>query len=350
MKTISKYISSALMVAALGVTFTACDDWTEPEHVDLEYGTIVDADSEAYVKYLADLREYRGRQHKMVYTWFENGDAAFGTQGHRISAIPDSVDVIVLQNPESVTNQMLQEMYEGRTQKGQQFGYCIDLDLIKADYTALCEQLAQKRIDYLNEHGEDAEIPAELENPELHGFIAQETGKMFTHFSNIGFDCIMACFTGKATNYMSEAEIAEYTKEMNLFLGIINDWHQRHPEVPVDIYGRPQYIDSPLLADARHVFLSESVDATNTRMYSLAVIAAGNKVPESKLGVIASIPYEKIGVFPTGEYAVIGMGRWAAGQNIGAVGTVHTAEDYYLTNGGYTTVRTLIQLVNPSAK
>ncbi len=40
------------MVAALGATFTACDDWTEPEHVDLDYGTIDTANPEAYVKYL----------------------------------------------------------------------------------------------------------------------------------------------------------------------------------------------------------------------------------------------------------------------------------------------------------
>ncbi|MCM1347825.1 MAG: glycoside hydrolase family 18 [Firmicutes bacterium] len=347
---ISKYISSALMVAALGTTFTACDDWTEPEHVDLNYGTIVDADSEAYVKYLADLREYRSRNHKKVYTWFGNLESAFGSQGHRISAIPDSVDIIVLENPQSVTNQMIQEMYEARTDKGQQFSYCIDLDQIIADYTSVCEEMAAKRIAYTEANGEDAEIPAELQDPNRHSFIAEETGNMLQHFDNVGFDCLMAGFKGQANNYMSDDEITAYKEEMNLFLGIIYDWHQRHTDVAVDILGRPQYIDHALLGEARMVFLSESLDATNTSMFSIALTAAGNAVPESKIGVVASIPFEKLGVFSTGEYAVIGMGRWAAGQKIGAVGTTHTAEDYFLTNGGYTTVRDLIQLVNPSAK
>ena len=44
MKRISKYISSALMMAACVCTFTSCDDWTEPEHIDLDYGTIDTSD------------------------------------------------------------------------------------------------------------------------------------------------------------------------------------------------------------------------------------------------------------------------------------------------------------------
>lgn len=93
-----KYLYSALLGLALGVSMTACDDWTEPESIDLNYGTIDQADPEAYAKYLADLREYRGRDHKKVYAWFDNV-AEFGSQGHRITALPDSIDVIVLTNP-----------------------------------------------------------------------------------------------------------------------------------------------------------------------------------------------------------------------------------------------------------
>ena len=46
-----KYLYSALLGLALGVSMTACDDWTEPESIDLNYGTIDQADPEAYAKY-----------------------------------------------------------------------------------------------------------------------------------------------------------------------------------------------------------------------------------------------------------------------------------------------------------
>ena len=150
------------MMAACVCTFTSCDDWTEPEHIDLDYGTIDTSDPAAYEKYLANLREYRQRPHKQVYAWFNNAETAFGSQGHRVSSLPDSIDVIVINNPEKVTDQMVQDMYQARVNKGQQFSYCVSFDDIKADYTALCEELAAKRIEYANENGEDAAIPAEL--------------------------------------------------------------------------------------------------------------------------------------------------------------------------------------------
>ncbi|MDE6100019.1 MAG: hypothetical protein K2G01_03165 [Paramuribaculum sp.] len=355
MKKIAKYISSALMVAALGATFTACDDWTEPEHVDLDYGTIDTANPEAYVKYLENLRAYRNSDHKLVYAWFDNVETAFGSQGHRISAIPDSVDVIVLNNPDKVTNQLVQEMFEARTNKGQQFSYVIDFDVIKADYTLLCEQLAAKRIEFININGEDAEIPAELKDPEFLTYLTESCAAQLKHFNTVGFDGLVAGFAGKPTNHMTQEELNAYKDQAALFLGIIEDWHQRNPSVAIDLLCKPQYIDSPLLAEARRVFLVESLDASSIDSYSYYVALADNAVPESKLGVLASVPDhtgadEKLGYFANGTLAVNGMAKWAAGQNIGAVGIYNTGADYFLTNGFYTNVRYVIETVNPSAK
>ena len=160
------------MMAACACAFTSCDDWTDPEHIDLNYGTIDTSDPAAYEKYLANLREYRQRPHKQVYAWFNNAEIAFGSQGHRVSALPDSIDVIVINNPEKVTDQMVQDMYQARVNKGQQFSYCVSFDDIKTDYTALCEELAAKRIEYTKENGEDAEIPAELLDPDFIDYTA----------------------------------------------------------------------------------------------------------------------------------------------------------------------------------
>lgn len=356
MKSISKYISSALMVAALGTAFTACDDWTEPESVDLDYGTI-DADTPAYTAYLANLREYRNTDHKRVYTWFNNSQEAFGSQGHRFSALPDSIDVIVIQNPDGVTNQQLQEMYEARVKKGQQFSYCIDFNAIKADWTLKCEELAAKRLEFQKEYGEDAEIPAELEDPEFTDYMAEAWTTQLSYFNTVGFDCIMAAFDGKATNHLTAAELAEYNAQANLFLGILADWHARNPNVPIDYLGKPQNItDKAILNDFRYVFLSEGLNATNPDMFSLYYNAAEGTVPDSKIGMVAAMRAvdtnadPKTGIFSNGTLAVSGLATWTAAHNVGAVGVFNAENDYFVTNGDFTNIRELIEKVNPAAK
>lgn len=355
MKSISKYISSALMIAAMGCAFTSCDDWTEPEHIDLGYGTIDTANPAAYEKYLANLREYRTRPHKQVYAWFNNAETAFGSQGHRVTALPDSIDVIVINNPEKVTNQMIQEMYEVRVNKGQQFSYCVSFDNIKADYTALCEELAAKRIAYTNENGEDAPIPAELQDPDIVDFTAEQATSKLALFNNIGFDCIMAAFTGKATNHMTPAELAEYMRQANAFLSIILDWNARHPEVKLDMYCTPQYTATDVLDKARYVFFSDSRKATNADMFSYYLKMAGNAVAESHSAMVASLPDAsgadaKLGVFSNGQLAVNGLADWTAAHEVGAAGLLNAGDDYFLTIGQYTNIRQFIQTVNPSAK
>lgn len=343
------------MIATLGCAFTACDDWTEPKSIDLDYGTIDQVDPVAYQKYLANLREYRSLPHKKVYTWFNNAETAFGSQGHRISALPDSVDVIVIANPDKVTNQMIEEMYTARVEKGQQFSYCVSFDDIKADYTALCEDLAAKRIAFINEYGEDAEIPADLLDPDLIDYTAQATAKKLSYFNGIGFDCIMAGFTGKSTNHMTPAELKEYMKQTNAFLGIINDWMSRHTDVSLDLFCVPQYTTTEILDQARYVFFSQSVSATNADQYTFYLNMAGESVELSKVGMVAPLPDctgtdPALGYYSSGALAVTGVADWTAAHEVGAVGTTNTGDDYFLTNGNYTNLRYLIQTVNPSAK
>lgn len=343
------------MIAAIGCAFTACDDWTEPESIDLDYGTIDQVDPVAYQKYLANLREYRSLPHKKVYTWFSNTENAFGSQGHRISALPDSVDVVVLANPDKVTNQMIQEMYDARVNKGQQFAYCVSYDDIKADYTLLCEDLAAQRIAYAKEHGEDAEIPAELQDPNLVDYIAQSATKKLSYFNGVGFDCIMAGFTGKSTNHMTPAELKEYMTYTNAFLGIILDWLDRNQNVEFDLFCVPQYTSADVIAKARYVFFSQSVTATNPDQYTFYLNMAGESVELSKVGMVAPLPDctgtdAALGYYSNGGLAVTGVADWTAANEVGAVGTYNTGDDYFITNGTYSNVRYLIQTVNPSAK
>lgn len=354
MKSLFKYISSALAIAVLGATMTSCDDWTEPEHVDLNYGTV--EDSPNYQKYLENLRAYRQKDHKKIYVWFDNVTDAFGTQGDRISAVPDSVDVIVLQNPDGVTNQMQAEMKKLSEQKGIEFGYCISFSAIRAAWTLTCEDLAAKRLDWEKEYG-DAPVPAELQDPDFSVFLIDYWTEKLRYFNSVGFDCLMAAYDGKATNHMTPAELAEYTAQTALFFNILNDWHQRNPEVAIDYVGRPQYVaDLDIVNDFRQVFLSGSLDATSYDGLTQVYAAAQGSVPDSKIGMVAAFRAldtaadPKTGFFADGTLAVEGLGTWAAAHNVGAAGVTNVSNDYFVTNGQYTTIRQFIQKINPAAK
>lgn len=356
MKNISKYISAALLTVALGCSFTACDDWTEPESIDLDYGTIDKADPESYLNYLANLREYRNKEHKLVYVWFDNKAEAFGTQSERISALPDSVDVIVINNPANVTNQFLQEMYDARVNKGQQFSYCISFNDIRADWTLTCEDLAAKRLEW-EAQNPGTPVPVELEDPDFGKFMSEAFSHQLKYFNTVGFDAIMVAFDGKRTIHLTPSELADYNAQANLFLGIVNDWHQRNPNVLIDFYGKAQNVtDQAILGIFNQVFPSESDAATDINAFTQIYNLLDGIVAPAKIGMVASMRAidtnadPKTGFFSNGTLAVNGLATWTAAHNVGAAGIKNVQTDYHITNGQYSTIRAFIQKINPAAK
>ncbi len=136
----NKFFKTGLSALAVltAVSFTSCDDWTETESEDLDFGTIDKVDPAAYAKYLQNLRDYRTTDHKKVYAWFNNTDN-FVSQANRLTALPDSIDVVSLTDPANVTIGLMREMDKVRRDKGMEIIYTVDFDKFKAAYTAKME-------------------------------------------------------------------------------------------------------------------------------------------------------------------------------------------------------------------
>lgn len=98
MNKIFKYGIPALLST---VALVSCDDWTETESIELKYPTIEEANPELYGKYLENLRAYKNRSHKQAYAWFRNSDTPDNRSTH-VTVLPDSLDAVVILNPESV--------------------------------------------------------------------------------------------------------------------------------------------------------------------------------------------------------------------------------------------------------
>ncbi len=340
--TLKSFASVILLAGA--VSMGSCDDWTDIESQDLNYNTIDKADPEGYARYLENLRAYRGSDHKKVYVWFENSNEYVG-QSKRLTAVPDSVDAVILNNPEVLSSETLADVKKIREDKGIEVLYTIDFDAFKAAYTAMQESATE-------------ENPLEISFRE---FMSDSLSHALRYQPMYSYDGIMIGYNGKNPNNLSFEEEAEYKALQDLFIGSINDWHSHNHQVKIDFIGKPQNLigdNRSILDDCRMVFLSQGLDATNADLFTYYLkLAQQEGVPAEKLGMVAigtSVDpnLEKQGYFIDGSRAVQRLGEWGARNysQIAGIGIFNAQDDYYNPDRVYPCTRDAIQAVNPCAK
>ena len=114
--------------------FSACDDWTEVENVNINTPGIEEQDPAAYAKYLQNLVAYKNSDHKVVYAWFDNSEKTPFGRGQHISDVPDSLDVISMMYPAELAAFELVDMQTVHA-KGTKVVYTISFDKIQKEYT-----------------------------------------------------------------------------------------------------------------------------------------------------------------------------------------------------------------------
>lgn len=367
-----KYLASAMMVAACGASFSACDDWTDTESIDLKYNTVEDAAN--YADYLEALRAYRATDHTLVYAWVSLTPDGPKNQSERLTSLPDSIDVLVVSAQGDIHSTVLADMKKVREDKAMKIVYQIDFDAIKADHTALCENLSKERSDLELEYAslieaaetDDAKAALEeelegkleaLADPELIDYVLENLESELNFARNTGFEGVIFAFDGKASNHLTDDELAEYTAQQLVFLGAARDWHKRYPQLSYDFLGKPQNVtDKNILAEFNMVFLRQGLDATNVNLYTYYLnLASVEGVPAERLGMMstyisADSDDETTGVFSDGSYALDGFAQWVAGANVACIGIHNVQNDYFNPTLTYPHVRAVIQAANPSIK
>ena len=131
-------IAAALLLAT---TFglPSCEDWTDVDNLSVEYENVEQQNPELYSRYLASLREYRKTDHTLVYAWYDNSVKVPVSRAHYLRDVPDSIDVVGLIHPDSLTQSEIEQMNYLREQKGMKIVYTIDFDGMKTDYTNIVE-------------------------------------------------------------------------------------------------------------------------------------------------------------------------------------------------------------------
>ena len=127
-------LSGAVASAMTLFLFAGCSEWTEPESVKINVPTLESQNPELYAQYLQSLRDYRSSEHKVMVTKYDNKATAPVGQAEHLNALPDSVDYVILMNPDELSDAVVSEMSEIREEKGTMTLYTVSYDTIEDEY------------------------------------------------------------------------------------------------------------------------------------------------------------------------------------------------------------------------
>ena len=369
---IIKFFFSVVMLLA----FVACDEWTETESLDIHRPTLEEQNPELYAQYMQALRDYKARDHKVVFAEIDNPSTAPSQRSEHIKTLPDSVDYIALKNPADVHPALVAEMSLVR-EKGTRVIYTIDYDALETRWAQILEEEENNR----SEEPETPEIPDESDGDEgeepqpdpavvleqrFLDFCREQTALQLAYCDRYGFGGVIVACTGKNYSGMADDAQIRYITRQETFLDTINAWYETHADRSLFFCGKPQYwVDKGFLAQCDYIILP-ALDATSGDELSLTVeLAAVTGVPTDRFVVTVSTvspsdPSDSKGYFSALDTdgksqlrAIKGAAQWTlipAGYVKSGVYVVDAQNDYFNISLVYKNIREAISIMNPSPK
>ena len=204
MRRIVKNCLFTAILMAGGMISTSCEDWTDPESIDIHYPTFEEQNPQLYADYLKDLKLYKAEGHKVVFVSFNNpGNPRH--QSERLTVVPDSVDFICLNNPENLSGETQAEMVKIR-EKAIRTLACINYD------------------DLENEWNKKAEKNPELTEEEARKYLNERTDALLALCDGYGYDGILVSYTGRSMVGMKEIPLQQYKERQQNFFSKVMSW------------------------------------------------------------------------------------------------------------------------------
>ena len=363
-------LSACCVLGAL--TLASCD--TDVEAVDLNQPGIEQQNPELYKTYLANLKTYKQNHHKVLIAGFNNSNKLPYTQAQHINAVPDSVDYVVLTNPEAVNEREIKEIGEIRERKGTKTIYDVSFDDIKtqydnenaafeavkkADKEALDKQLSDNKLSQDEYNTKVAEINART-FVEFKSYLTDSVTVRMSYCDRFGLDGVIMTFRGKEKITMTESEKATYSAWENIFLGIAKDWAERHTNKELLLQGKPQFYTDQTIFDMAKFILVPCQDASSSNAVDYTMLKAlGDGVPTNKLVPVVETTSmdssdKATGWWSNKVYATLGAARFVTTEHNGYVpaglAIMNIQNDYYNSAFVYPHIRTAISIMNPNVK
>lgn len=362
-----KQLIKCMMLVVLAVpAVSSCSDWTDTESLEFDNVLPSEQDPDAYNTYLGLLREYKQSQHKIMIAKFDNSSELINGQAYRLTALPDSIDYVVLSSPDNLQAVIAQDMKEVRELKGTRTLFAISYTDVLARYEAMLDQeeaenqepaeQAEGEGEGTGEGGEQPETPAVDRFLEV---CAQYVNEQLALYDKYGYDGIMVVYSDPAYPAgLSEEEYAQLQARQEAFFAPIKTWLESHPDASFLFEGYPQnVIDASAVALADYVVIPMLDAVSSDELLWTAEMALTEGVPSDCIVFGVTIPDmndEKAtnGYWGAGtdEYAVIGAAYTVISPNgsFGKAGLCvdNVQDDYYNVNFVYSHLRQAIQIMN----
>lgn len=348
------------MLAILGSV--SCSKWTEPESMPLHSPSLEEMYPEEYADYLASIRAYRQTDHQVVWGWFDNSASSSSGQADRLTALPDSLDAVVLMYPELLDSWEVEEMHTIQQDRAVKVLYTIRYSDIVAEYEASLPQEDDTAEDSENEGAEtldDADA-----SPAEDGFIAvmdAHLDRVLPLCGEYGFDGITVWYDPVDYTHIEESASQIEAARHTHFLARLNEWIAANPEkMFVMESSRMQYIMDRSILQASDYIVVHTESETNIIGVSMAVnnllvediptdrfivLSHMTSSSDPRLGYINDI--EGNSVNSTWEIA-----WWvkepAEGMTKAGLGIYAIKSDYWSSEVDYYITKKAISILNPS--
>lgn len=359
MNSIIKTFKTLALSSVALLTMSACSDWTETESIKMDYTTLEETNPELYKAYLKSLRDYRTSEHKVVIAKFDNKAEAPVGQAAHIANLPDSVDYVILTNPETINDATLGEMSKIRTDKGTKTLFQVDYKSLETEYKDMvaAEEEKAKNDPTYTAPGDSLERFTAWMDVKVKAYVALISEK--------NFDGVSIVYNGKSPDSMVDTVKADVKARQESFFKDFMAWADANKSSLLFFEGMPKnlLIDEDVLAKAKYVIIS-AVSATNNYEFSFNVSSAINsKTPTDKLIIAVTTVSltdltNKDGLFAEADdngntiTAIVGGAYWvnkvSSSYSKAGLSVEASQNDYYDDARIYPNINKAISIMNPS--
>lgn len=357
-----KCLLTSVLVA---LTLVGCSEWTEPESMDFHYTSLEEKNPELYKAYFQSIRDYRASDHKVVIAKFRNKATTPAGRAEHITCLPDSVDYIILYNPE-VSAAIADEMRKVRELKGQKVLYQIEYKDIESKYKAYAEAWndAHEPVDGEGQEGTPVNPADTLLS--LNSFVKETVKSQAAFLSDYGFDGVNIVYSSKNPASCTEEGLAELKAAQSAFLAPIAEALAACTDALVFFEGTPQFIlqNVELVTEADYLIIPATGAVNESELsYELNLVNRYGNIPADRF--IISVTTRSIedptltdGTFTGTDRngkdmtAIIGAAGWTAKATSGIVkagiAVENAQNDYYNISQVYYSISEAISIMNPS--
>lgn len=265
-----------IIFAVAAVSLASCSDWTKPESVGINSPAPGDRYQEEYGQYLENIRAYKAGDHRLAIGWLDNSASVPGSQADRLSALPDSLDAVVLMYPEMLDEWEIREMHQVQSDKGTKVLYQIDYASVLAGYEAEQDDESGQEI------GQEADgFPA---------YLSSYLDRVLPLCVEYGFDGISLWYDPEDVSHLPEADKAVEEARQTVMESRISEWIAASPDKLFILEcNEPRHIaDKSILENADYIAV-HTEELENILSVELEVrSAAAGDVPSDRFIVTAS--------------------------------------------------------------